>query len=135
MNRSILFLQKFKYELLLFALVQHLFIGIFLSDLDFYTMVIWPINMLVLGLGSIFIFTGKHRWRHWFRTIHFIVILLLPIGIPFFKQNPYYFTILNIITPNNHVTKLITAFIGIAGQFYTVVLVGILLSKFTSKQQ
>jgi hypothetical protein len=37
------------------------------------------------------------------------------------------------ITPNNHVTKLLTSFIGIAGQFYTVVLVGILLSKFTSK--
>jgi hypothetical protein len=222
MNRTITILQKFKYELLLFALVQHLFIGIFLSDLDFYTTVIWPINMLVLGLGSIFIFTGKHSWRHWFRNIHFIIILLLPIGIPFFRHNPYYFTILNInyviffaflflellrflirpgyinsdiisaaacgyfllievsvfllqtleyhthesfkgintsspasifidlvyfcaitftsigfgdITPNDHVTKLITAFIGIAGQFYTVVLVGILLSKFTSKQQ
>lgn len=37
------------------------------------------------------------------------------------------------ITPNNHITKLITSFIGIAGQFYTVVLVGILLSKFVSK--
>ena len=222
MSKTITLLQKFKYELLLFALIQHLFIGIFLSDLDFYTTVIWPINMLVLGLGSIFIFTGKHSWRHWFRNIHFIVILLLPIGIPFFKHNPYYFTVLNInyviffaflflellrflirpgyinsdiisaaacgyfllieisvfllqtieyrtqesfkgintaspasifidlvyfcsitftsigfgdITPNDHATKLITAFIGIAGQFYTVVLVGILLSKFTSKQQ
>lgn len=222
MNSTIALLQKFKYELLLLALIQHLFIGIFLSDLDFYTTVIWPINMLLLGLGSIFIFTGKHSWRHWFRNIHFIIILLLPIGIPFFKHNPYYFTILNInyvifftflfgellrflirpgyinsdiisaaacgyfllieisvfllqtleyhshesfkgintsspasifidlvyfcsitftsigfgdITPNDHVTKLITAFIGIAGQFYTVVLVGILLSKFTSKQQ
>ena len=213
-------LQKFKYELLLFALIQHLFIGIFLSDLNFYTRVIWPVNMLILGLGSIFIFTGKHSWRHWFRNIHFVVIILLPIGIPFFKQNPYYFTILNInyviffaflflellrflikpgyinsdiisasacgyfllieisvfllqtleyynhesfkgidisspasiyidlvyfcsitftsigfgdITPSHHITKLITAFIGIAGQFYTVVLVGILLSKFVSK--
>jgi len=36
------------------------------------------------------------------------------------------------ITPSHHMTKLITSFIGIAGQFYTVVLVGILLSKFTS---
>lgn len=222
MKEIITFLQRFKYELLLFALVQHLFIGIFLTDLDFYTRVIWPVNMLLLGLGSIFMFTGKHSWRHWLRNIHFVVILLLPIGIPFFKHLPYYFTILNInyvvffaflflellrflirpgyintdiisaaacgyflliemsvfllqtleyrahesfkgidisspasifidlvyfcsitftsigfgdITPNDHVTKLITAFIGIAGQFYTVVLVGILLSKFTSKQQ
>jgi hypothetical protein len=37
------------------------------------------------------------------------------------------------ITPNMHITKLITAFIGIGGQFYTVVLVGILISKFSSK--
>ncbi|MCE7042785.1 potassium channel family protein [Dyadobacter sp. CY312] len=213
-------LRNRKYEILLFALAQHLFIGIFLTDLDFYTRVIWPINMLVLGLGSIFIFTGKHSLRHWFRNIHFIVVLLLPVGIPFFKHDPDYFKILNInyvvffvflflellrfllrpgyintdiisaavcgyfllieisvfllqtmeynnsesfkgidtsssasifidlvyfcsitftsigfgdITPSHHSTKLVTSFIGIAGQFYTVVLVGVLLSKFTSK--
>jgi hypothetical protein len=37
------------------------------------------------------------------------------------------------ITPSHHSTKLVTSFIGIAGQFYTVVLVGVLLSKFTSR--
>jgi hypothetical protein len=37
------------------------------------------------------------------------------------------------ITPAAHYTKLITSFFGIAGQFYTVVLVGILISKFSSK--
>jgi hypothetical protein len=36
------------------------------------------------------------------------------------------------ILPNAHYTKLATAFFGIAGQFYSVVLVGILISKFTS---
>jgi len=219
MDKVILYFGRHKYEVLLIALIQHLFIGIFLTDLDFYTRVIWPVNMLLLGLGSIFIFTGKHSWRHWFRDLHFIVVLLLPIGIPFFKDVPWYFTFLNInyvvffvflfselfrfllkpgyinsdiisasacgyfllieisvfllqtceyfnpqsfkgidtsspagiftdlvyfcsitftsigfgdITPNHHITKLITSFIGIAGQFYTVVLVGILLSKFTS---
>lgn len=213
-------LQERKYEILLLALMQHLFVGIFLTDMDFYTRVVWPVNMLVLGVGSIFLFTGKHSWRHWFRNLHFIVILLLPIGIPFFKDFSWYFTFLNInyvvffcflfmevlrflikpgyintdiisasicgymllieiavfslqffqyrdpasfkgidlsspaltfmdlvyfcsitftsigfgdITPNTHVTKLITAFVGIAGQFYTVVLVGILISKFSSK--
>ncbi|CAH0215635.1 potassium channel family protein [Chryseobacterium sp. Bi04] len=213
-------LQERKYEILLFALLQHLFVGVFLTDMDFYTRVIWPINMVILGLGSVFLFTGKHSWKHWFRNLHFIVILLLPIGIPFFKDISWYFTFLNInyvvffcflfmevlrflikpgyintdiisasicgymllieiavfslqffqyrnhasfkgvdisfpaltfidlvyfcsitftsigfgdITPNTHVTKLITAFVGIAGQFYTVVLVGILISKFSSK--
>lgn len=218
--KTIAVLQKYKYEFLLFALTQHLFIGIFLTDLHFYTQIVWPINMLVLGFGSIFMFTGKHSWRHWVRNLHFIIVLLLPIGIPFFKNIPWYFTLLNInyiiffaflfaellrfllkpgyintdiitasacgyfllieisvfllqyfeyqnplsfkgidtsspasiftdlvyfcsitftsigfgdITPNHHITKLITSFIGIAGQFYTVVLVGILLSKFSSK--
>lgn len=213
-------LQKRKYEILLLVLMQHLFVGIFLTDLDFYTRVIWPVNMLVLGVGSILLFTGKHSWGNWFRNLHFIIILLLPVGIPFFKELPWYFTFLNInyvvffcflfmevlrflikpgyintdiisaaicgymllieisvfalqffqyrdpasfkgvdqssaaltfmdlvyfcsitftsigfgdITPNTHVTKLVTAFVGIAGQFYTVVLVGILISKFSSK--
>lgn len=213
-------LQKRKYEILLLVLMQHLFVGIFLTDLDFYTRVIWPVNMLILGVGSILLFTGKHSWGNWFRNLHFIIILLLPVGIPFFKDLSWYFTFLNInyvvffsflfmevlrflikpgyintdiisaaicgymllieisvfalqffqyrdpasfkgvdlsspaltfmdlvyfcsitftsigfgdITPNTHVTKLVTAFVGIAGQFYTVVLVGILISKFSSK--
>lgn len=213
-------LQKRKYEILLLVLMQHLFVGIFLTDLEFYTRVIWPANMLILGVGSILLFTGKHSWGNWFRNLHFIIILLLPVGIPFFKDLSWYFTFLNInyvvffsflfmevlrflikpgyintdiisaaicgymllieisvfalqffqyrdpasfkgvdlsspaltfmdlvyfcsitftsigfgdITPNTHVTKLVTAFVGIAGQFYTVVLVGILISKFSSK--
>jgi len=36
------------------------------------------------------------------------------------------------ITPSIHNTKLITSLIGIIGQFYSVLLVGILISKFTS---
>jgi len=215
-------LEKRKYELLLLVLVQHLFIGVFLADFDFYTRVIWPVNMLVLGAGSVFVFAGRHRWQHWLRNLHFVAILLLPVGIPFFRDVPWYFTLLNInyvvffcfmfaellrflvrpgyintdiisaaacgylllieisifllqyfqyqdqrafkgidasspahtfidlvyfcsitftsigfgdITPNLPATKLVTAFIGIAGQFYTVVLVGILISKFSSDSQ
>lgn len=36
------------------------------------------------------------------------------------------------ITPNTHNTKLVTSLFGTVGQFYSVVLVGILISKFTS---
>lgn len=213
---------SYKYEILLLALAQHLFVGIFLTDMGFYTRVMWPINMLLLGLGSIFIFVGKNSWRNWLRNIHFLLILLLPVGIPFFKDIPWYFQFLNInyviffffifleilrflvkpgyidsdiisaaacgylllidisvfllqffeyqnpiafkgidtsspaaiymdlvyfcsitftsigfgdITPGTHTTKLLTSVIGISGQFYTVVLVGILISKFSSKDQ
>lgn len=37
------------------------------------------------------------------------------------------------ILPAIHNTKLLTSLIGIIGQFYSVVLVGILISKFTSQ--
>lgn len=37
------------------------------------------------------------------------------------------------ILPAIHYTKLLTSLIGIVGQFYSVVLVGILISKFTSQ--
>lgn len=37
------------------------------------------------------------------------------------------------ITPNAHNTKLITSLFGLSGQLYSVVLVGILISKFSSK--
>ena len=212
-------LQNYKYELLLLALVQHLFIGIFLSDLDFYTKVIWPINMLVLGIASVGVFIEKGKWKNLIQKLLFLIVLILPIGLTFWGDNPYYFIFINIgyvifflfifwevvkylirpsyinsdiisasacgylllieisvfllqffhyqnaeafkgidtsspatifidlvyfcsitftsigfgdITPNSHTTKLLTSFIGIAGQFYTVVLVGILISKFTS---
>lgn len=39
------------------------------------------------------------------------------------------------ITPTAYYTKLLTAFLGIAGQFYSVVLVGIVISKFVSKEK
>ncbi len=38
------------------------------------------------------------------------------------------------ITPANHFSKLATAILGLAGQFYTVVLIGIMISKYTSIQ-
>jgi hypothetical protein len=220
MNKKIIaFMHKIKYELLLFALIQHLFIGIFLSDLVYYTKIIWPINMLILGVASLGVFIEKGHWKKIVQKILFLIVLALPIGISFFNNSISYFLFLDIsyvvfflfifwevlkylikpsyintdiisasacgyfllieistflfqffvsqnpqafigidssvpaliytdlvyfssitltsigfgdIIPNTHYTKLITAFFGIAGQFYSVVLVGILISKFTS---
>jgi hypothetical protein len=213
------FLHTNKYELLLIALTQHLFIGIMVSDMDFYTTFIWPINMIILGFASTGVFIEKGKWKNGLQKILFLTVLLLPIGLAFFQNNLLYFLFLNFayvifyvfifwevlvflikpsyinsdiisasacgyfllieistfllqffayqnkqsfkgldfsnpaltyidlvyfssitltsigfgdITPNTHVTKLITSFFGIAGQFYSVVLVGILISKFTS---
>lgn len=219
------FLQKYKYEVLLIALIQQLYIGIFLSDMAFYTKVIWPLNMLILGVASIGVFIEKGRWKNVLRTILFILIVALPICFPFFSSNTYfmslmlvtfslfylfvfyevmqylikpsyinrdiitasacgYFLLIEIcvfllqiflyanpnsfkgfetafsvensakifmdlvyfstititsigygdITPNAHTTKLVASLFGVIGQFYSVVLVGILISKFTSNK-
>lgn len=219
MKEILAYIHKRKYELLLFALVQHLFIGIFLKDLPFYTRIIWPINMLILGIASVGVFIEKGHWKNLIQKILFLIVLALPIGLTFFSNILSYFLFLNIayvvfflfilwevlkylikpsyintdiisasacgyfllieictfllqffvyqnpqsfkgidltspastymdlvyfssitltsigfgdITPNIHYTKLITSFFGIAGQFYSVVLVGILISKFTT---
>jgi hypothetical protein len=216
------YIHKKKYELLLIALIQHLFVGVFLSDLSFYTKVIWPINMLILGIASVGFFIEKGEWINTIQKILFLLVLALPIGLTFFGNNPNYFLFLNIayvlffavifwevlkylikpsyintdiisasacgyfllieistfllqffvyqnrhsfkgidfstpaqtyidlvyfslitltsigfgdITPNTYHTKLITTFFGITGQFYSVVLVGILISKFSSKSE
>lgn len=222
MKEIIVFIYKRKYELLLLALIQHLFIGIFLKDLPFYTKVIWPINMLILGIASVGVFIEKGHWKNLIQKTLFLIVLALPIGLSFFSNNISYFLFLNFayvvfflfifvevlkylikpsyintdiisasacgyfllieictfllqffvyqnpqsfkgldlissaniymdlvyfssitltsigfgdITPNAHYTKLITSFFGIAGQFYSVVLVGILISKFVSKTE
>jgi hypothetical protein len=213
------FLQQRKYELLLLALIQHLFIGVVLTDLAFYARVVWPVNMLVLGVASVGVFVGKAKWKNILRTLLFSLVLALPLMLPFLGRFPYFMQVLcgvyvvffafifwevmlflvkpsyinadiiwasacgyllllevsvflmqlcfyidplsfngvdaagtattyidlvyfcsitltsigfGDITPNNHHTKLLTSLLGIAGQFYLVVLVGILISKFTT---
>jgi hypothetical protein len=90
-------LQKRKYEVLLLALILQLFIGIVLSDLDFYTLVVWPINMLILGIASIGIFAEKGRWKNVVRNKLFILVLALPISIPFLGDLPCFMQVLSCI--------------------------------------
>lgn len=217
------FIHKYKYEVLLITLIQQLYIGIFLSDMTFYTTVIWPINMLILGVASIGVFIEKGRWKNVVRNVLFVLIVAFPLCLPFFGNNAMFMTFLlstmclfyifvlyevmqyllkpsyinrDIITasacgyfllieicvflmqiffyadptsfkgietvfsvensaktfmdlvyfstititsigygdiiPNAHATKLLASLFGVIGQFYSVVLVGILISKFTS---
>lgn len=213
------FLHKRKYELLLLALLQHLFIGIFLRDYPFYTKVIWPINMLVVGIASVGVFEENNRRKNAIRNFLFLLVLGFPLVLPFARDVQVFMQVLNIayvlffsfifwevmkflvrpryinidvisasacgyfllieisvflmqffiytdptcfhgvdmtgpaaiymdlvyfcsitltsigfgdIAPTAHHTKLVTALFGIAGQFYSVVLVGILISKFSS---
>lgn len=221
MTKLLDFFERRKYEVLLAALLQHLFIGIFISDHENYRDIIWPINMFLLGLACTGIFMGKNKWKGWIKNFLFILVVLLPIGISFTKGIKVYFDILNIIyvcffcfifyevvkflvrpsyidtdvisaaacgyfllieisvfllqfliyndphsfhgmdmrdnasiymdlvyfssisitsigfgdiVPTAHNTKLVASILGILGHFYTVVLVGIIISKFTSRK-
>ena len=95
MQNILNYIHKRKYELLLFALIQHLFIGIFLNDLPFYTKIIWPINMVILGIASVGVFIEKGRWKNIIQNILFLLVLVLPIGLTFWGNNPNYFIFLN----------------------------------------
>lgn len=221
MTKLLDFFERRKYEVLLAALLQHLFIGIFISDHANYRDIIWPINMFLLGLACTGIFMGKNKWKGWIKNVLFVSVVLLPIGISFVKDIQFYFDILNIIyvcffcfifyevvkflvkpsyidtdvisaaacgyfllieisvfllqfliynnpnsfhgidmkdnasiymdlvyfssvsitsigfgdiVPTAHNTKLVASILGILGHFYTVVLVGIIISKFTSRK-
>ncbi|GAB2639257.1 potassium channel family protein [Emticicia sediminis] len=219
MTLSEQFFTKNKYELLLFALVQHLFVGIVLRDMENYVKIIWPINMIIVGIASIGVFIEKGRFKKIIKNTLFLLVFLMPLSLSFVKNSPEfmrtisavyvlfflfifleiirfllkpsyintdiisasacgYFLLIEVnvflmqiffynnshsikgidmsstsavymdlvyfcsititsigfgdILPNSHVTKLVTALFGIIGQFYTVVLVGILISKFSS---
>ena len=216
------FLQNKKYELLLLALIQHLYIGIVVRDITFYTEILWPINMVILGLASVGVFIEKGRLKNVIKNILTVIVVVFPVLLPFFKGVPEFMFLLNLsyviffsfifwevfrflirpsyinadiisaaacgmflliesfvflfqiwvyadsssfkgldysspahtfidlvyycsitlttigygdITPNAPHTKLAAPLIGIAGQFYFVVLVGILISKFSNNSK
>lgn len=213
---------RYKYIFLLFALLQHLFMGIFMKDLPVYTNYIWAINILIVGIASIGVFIEKRRKTKILTYIIFLLGVISPLSVRLFTDmdNYLYFTsilyclffliifwevlrflirpsyinsdiifasacgyllLLEVsvyllyfnnyhypnafrgiagdstaeiyidlvyfcsiiltsigfgdIVPNLPHTKLLVALIGIAGQFYSVVLVGILISKFTSESK
>lgn len=82
------FLQRRKYELLLFALLQHLYIGIVVKDLSFYQDVLWPVNMVILGLASVGVFIEKGKLKNIVKNIMTIVVIAFPVLLPFYMGVP-----------------------------------------------
>jgi hypothetical protein len=216
------FLYINKYEILLFGLIQHLFIGVLLPDLSGNLKIVWFLNIIFLGFATIGIFIEKGKRKNQIRNILLLLVVLITLGIPFTHKISIFFTIVNFvyivffsfifwevlkflispsyinkdvisaaacgyfllieisvfimqghfyqnpnsfkgidtsspyasftdlvyfccitfssigfgdITPNSQQTKLFTSLLGIIGQFYSVVLVGILISKFSTHEK
>lgn len=222
LNRIRAFLVLRKYEILLLALAQHLYIGLVLPGDRVYELYIWPFNMLIIALASVGLFHDVRRRRLWTKNVLVFLIVVLPLMTPglmwysgflavlcvvyilFFAvtfsevlrflirpnyidsdiisaslsgylllievavfsfmllqvQHPaalsnvdnsslatsyidivYFATITQTtigygdITPTSGSARLLTSVFGLVSQFYSVILVGILISKFSSMRQ
>ncbi len=83
-------LDAWKYELLLGALFVHLYVGIFVADLRFYESILWPVNMVVIGLASVGIFLGAARETQVIYGLSATLAIAFPIGLPFLGGIPGY---------------------------------------------
>lgn len=218
---TVKYLHDKKYEILFLSLVQHLFIGMLLTDISHYSKALWAGNLILLGISSTGVFIKKGILKNTLQKILFTAVLCFTLFLVFtdrftffypvaafiyvvffsfiflevmqflvrpgyinidiivaagcgyfllieisvflmmsiFFINPHSFTGINSasvpatytdfiyfcsitltsigfgdILPNTHYTKLLTSFLGISGQFYTVMLVGMLISKFSSRR-
>lgn len=214
-------LSRYKYQLLLIGIIQHLFIGIFVQDFDFYVRILWPVNMVILAVLASGLFLDTKHWINRVKFLLFISVILFPVGIPFLGTGNVYMIMLHIsyvlffvvlftqvfkdmiyaksvnlqmifaaicgflllieifvftahvfiyldphsysgvdmrnspsiytdlvyycaitlttigygdLTPLTHHTKLLAAFFGITGQFYQILFLGIIISKFTNSK-
>ncbi|MFV0305896.1 MAG: ion channel [Moheibacter sp.] len=80
------FINRNKYEFLLFGLVQHLFVSVFISDLDFYARVVWPINMVILGITSVGVFSEKSKNEIIIKNILLLAVIILPLSRALFDS-------------------------------------------------
>lgn len=213
-------LNEYRFEFLLAALLLVLFDRAFFTDETVYTSIVWPVNMILLGLSSRIIFREKIAWIRWLRSLLFLLSVIIPLAfgiiaryvilielsfmvyvlyysiifsevlrqifqrseatvsvilgsvsgfllmiviaqfsflqlefshpgsfngleqgsIPSLYNQLSYFSMVTMATvgygdiaPKSETARLVTMFFTIAGQFYMVALVGIIVSRFSAK--
>lgn len=219
MNQDRSFLHRRKYELLLAALVQHLFIAVLIPDLGFYTRWVWPANMVLLGVLCVGVFADGSRGHRALKHALHAAVVLMPAGPILYGPAPtvmiglslcytaffaligvqvlryllrpsyisidivmaamcgylllleasifllqglwyavpgsfrgldessfpatyldfVYFCTITLtstgfgdVTPSHHITKLAVSMMSVLGNFYSVILMGVLISKYTT---
>ncbi len=86
-----------KYETLLIGLVQHIFISMFVTDLDFYARTLWPINMVILGVSGAGLFAGKASIERILHSLLLFLVVLLPLGSRLFDDATFYMQLVSFV--------------------------------------
>ncbi len=90
-------LYKYKYEVLLIGLLQHIFVGGFLSDMDFYAKFFWPITMITLGVSTVGLFEGRGKTELTLSNILLTLVILLPLTSSLFEDKSLFMQAVSMI--------------------------------------
>jgi hypothetical protein len=77
---------SYRFEFLLISLVLLLFDKMFFTNAVFFTKIIWPLNMITLGIASIGIFNEKIKIIKWTKNFLFILSLIIPLSFAYIVQ-------------------------------------------------
>lgn len=81
MKKNVLdFVVKYRYGILLFGLIQHLFAGILIHDDQVYLDSVWTINMIILGLSFIGVFMNRSKIENIILNIFILLVIALPLA-------------------------------------------------------
>lgn len=86
--KSLIYIRERRFAFLLFGLIQHLYIGMTGLDTGLYETVVWPINMVVLGIASLGVFNRTKRWAKILGITLLLVVFATPLILPAFKYSP-----------------------------------------------
>lgn len=73
-------IHTYRFELLLFALVMVIFNKILITNNSFYSSMVWPANMVLLGLVSLGVFHKRKKWEKLIRNLLFLMVISIPIA-------------------------------------------------------
>lgn len=81
------YLHAYRFELLFAVLVMVIFDKILVVDDAIYNGVVWPINMVLLGIVSLGVFEEHKVWEKIIRNVLFAVVIAVPLGVQYFFRS------------------------------------------------
>ncbi len=86
-----------KYEILLLGLLQHIFAGLIISDMNFYATTLWPISMVLLGVSTIGIFHGKSKTVRMVFNVLLFLVIILPLTGSIYEKNDTFMQVVSLL--------------------------------------